>query len=153
MKIIKRFVAVDREKLVDLIKNTDWVNQSFRFDEKKGRPTFKVRERNHRIRISCEMVGGATKDNGFISGTFFSGRIIERDDGVVLKGVIVTAPLYHALLALLTAFFIYRCIQLQGINFVPIIMMVFSFIMFKDEFKKQNLIAAFLSKAIATAEK
>ena len=100
-----------------------------------------------RIKITCEMIGGPTKDNGFLVGTYFSGRLVEKDGRTKLKGVITTAPIYHLFLIALVAVFIIQCFKLRGFSVVPPIIVIFDIFMFKNEFKKQGYIKRYLYRA------
>lgn len=153
MKIIKLDCAASRTDLLNLISNSDLVNDRVKFDEEKGKPHMHVKMKNNRIRIKCEMVGGAVKDNGFLEGTYFTGKITEKNGLSHLRGVILTAPIYHTLIALIMAFFVIKCIQLVAFNPVPIILLIFSVMMFKKEFEKQGTIERYLIRACKRAEK
>ena len=152
MKRIKLESSASRDELLDIINNSELVNDRVKFDENKGRPLIHVKEKGERIKIKCEMVGGPTKDNGFLEGTYFVGKITENDGKTRLRGVILTAPIYHTLLALLLAFYVYRCISLGGFNPVPLILFVFSLFMFRAEFEKQGTIQRYLGRAFRRAE-
>ena len=39
-----------------------------------------------KLKIKCEYIGGATKDNAFIDGTRFSGRITEKNGKTISLG-------------------------------------------------------------------
>ncbi len=151
MKRIKLESSASRDELLDIIKNSELVNDRVKFDENKGRPLIHVKEKGERIKIKCEMVSGPTKDNGFLEGTYFVGKITENDGKTRLRGVILTAPIYHTLLALLLAFYVYRCISLGGFNPVPLILFVFSIFMFRGEFEKQGIIERYLNRAFKRA--
>ena len=152
MKIVKLESSIARDELLDVIKNSELVNERVKFDENKGKPLVHVKEKGDRIKIKCEMVGGPTKDNGFLEGTYFVGKITEKNGKTRLGGVILTAPIYHTLLALLLAFYVYRCISLGGFNPVPLILFVFSIFMFRGEFEKQGTIERYLGRAFRRAE-
>ena len=152
MKIVKLESSARRDELLDVIKNSELVNDRVKFDENKGRPLVHVKENGDRIKIKCEMVGGPTKDNGFLEGTYFVGKITENDDKTRLHGIILTAPIYHTLLALLLVFYVYRCISLGGFNPVPLILFVFSVFMFQGEFEKQGTIERYLGRAFRRVE-
>ena len=98
------------------------------------------------------MIGGPTKDNGFLEGTYFVGKLTESDGKTRLRGIILTAPIYHTFLALLLAFYVYRCISLTAFNPVPLILLIFSLMMFKKEFEKQGTIERYLKRAVRKAE-
>ena len=147
MKLVNISLDISREELLSALKIGDAVNEGVRFDEKHGKPVFKVREKGNTLRIVAEYVGGASKDNGFLVGTYFVGKIREKENGVALRGVITTAPIYHLGLLLLFAYFIYKCISLGGFSPIPIILVGFSIFLFKDEFRKQGLIKRFINRA------
>ena len=153
MKFIKIDSASSREELLNVIENADIVNDRVKFDENKGKPIVHVKDNGSLLRIKCEMVGGPTKDNGFLEGTYFLGSLKEKGGTTRLRGVILTAPIYHTFLALLMAFYVYRCISIGGFNPVPIILLVFSLFMFKGEFEKQGTIERYLKRAFRRVEK
>ncbi len=152
MKFIKLDSSTSRDVLLDVIRNSELVNDRVKFDENKGKPTVHVKDNGKRLKIRCEMVGGPTKDNGFLEGTYFIGTLKESNGLTRLRGLIVTAPIYHTFLALLVAFFVYRCISLRGFNPVPLILLAFSFLMFKGEFEKQGTIERYLNRAFKRAD-
>ena len=152
MKLIKLDIATSRDEFLGVIRNHELVNDKVKFDENKGKPVMHVKDSGNRIKIRCEMVGGTTKDNGFLEGTYFIGSLKEKNGITSLRGVILTAPIYHTFLALLMAFYVYRCISIGGFNPVPIILLVFSLFMFKGEFEKQGTIERYLKRASRRAE-
>ena len=152
MKVVKLESFASRDELLGVIKNSELVNDRVKFDENKGKPLVHVKEKGEWLRIKCEMIGGPTKDNGFLEGTYFVGKLTERDGKTRLRGIILTAPIYHTLLALLLAFYVYRCISLVAFNPVPIILLIFSLMMFKKEFDKQGTIERYLKRAQKRAE-
>ena len=153
MKLINLESTVSRTELLDMISNSELVNEKVKFDENKGRPLIHLKTKGDRLRIKCEMVGGPTKDNGFLEGTYFVGKLTEKDGTSRLRGVILTAPIYHTFIVLLMALFVMRCIQLGGFNPVPIILLIFSLMMFRGEFEKQGTIERYLKRALRKAEK
>ena len=153
MKLLNLECAVPRDELLDVIANSELVNDRVRFDENKGKPRVHIKTKNDRLKIRCEMVGGATKDNGFLEGTYFIGRLTENNGTSRLRGVILTAPIYHTFIALIMIVFVLRCIQLVAFNPVPIILLAFSFMMLRGEFEKQGTIERYLIRAVKRAEK
>lgn len=111
------------------------------------KPRMTVKQNNSRIKMSCKMMGGPRTDNAFLEGTYFIGKISERNDTTALRGVIVTAPIYHLFIIALLIFFVIQCIRVGGINPIPLILVIFSIFMFKDEFKKQGLIKRYIFRA------
>ena len=152
MKKIKKESLCSREEILETIKNFNFVNDGVLFDEKRGKPVIKVKEKGDKIRISCEMVGGPSKDNGFLIGTYFSGKLTEKNGVTTLRGIILTDPIYHCFMLGLIGFFLYRCISLRGFNIVPVCVAAFGFLLMKDEYKKQGAIARYLARAFRKAE-
>ena len=153
MKFLKLDSTASRDELLSVINNSELVNDRVMFDENKGKPTVHVKDNGKRIKIKCEMVGGPTKDNGFLEGTYFIGTLKESEYGTRLRGMIITAPIYHTLLLLLAVFYAYRCIALGAFNPVPLILLIFSIFMFKGEFEKQGIIERYLHRAFKRANK
>ena len=71
----------DKETLRAVIADDRIVNQGVKFDEKTGAPTARIRERGKLLRIRCELIGGASKDNGYFFGTAFLGTLKEAPSG------------------------------------------------------------------------
>ena len=97
MKFINLETPYSREKLLKLLSDNDFVSSGVKFDEKLGRPMMHLSEKKDgSIRMTCELTGRPTKDDSFFMlGTYFKARITETENGTVLKGYIVTAPIYH----------------------------------------------------------
>ena len=75
MKFINLRSSSTPSELVSAISDNDFVNKNVNFGDSGIYPKMKVKEKNSRLSITCEMIGGPTRDNGFIVGTFFAGRI------------------------------------------------------------------------------
>lgn len=153
MKIVKLDCSASRDELLGVIANSELVNDKVRFDEEKGRPRIHLKQKGDRLKIKCEMIGGATKDNGFLEGTYFLGKLIEINGTSHLRGIILTAPIYHTFIALIMVIYVLRCIQLVAFNPVPIILLIFSLMMFRKEFEKQGTIERYLRRAVKRAER
>ena len=69
-----------------------------------------VSAKNEKIRIKCEYIGGASKDNAFIDGTKLRGKIVEKNGYTEFSGIILTAPVFHFLMLLM-------CICKQQLSF------------------------------------
>ncbi len=147
MKFVNLSSRASREEIAAMLSSSDAVNDRVKFDEKLGKPVLHIKEKGNKIKMKCELVGGPSKDNGFLEGTSFFGTFKERDGVITLKGIILTAPIYHTMLFALFAFYIYRCITLRGINPVPIILFFASILLFRTEFKKQGMIQRYLNRA------
>ena len=154
MKFVRLDCSASRDELLSVIANSELVNDKVRFDEEKGRPRIHVKEKKgERLKIKCEMIGGPVKDNGFLEGTYFIGKLTEKNGASHLRGIILTAPIYHTFIALIMAIFVLRCIQLVAFNPVPNILLIFSLMMFRKEFEKQGTIERYLIRAVKRAEK
>ncbi len=155
MKIVKLQTRLSREDILEVLKDNDFVNDGVRFNERKGKPRIILNEKaGDRITVSCKMLGGASKDNGFLFGaTKFRGRLTERDGVTTLKGFMLTAPIYLVALFALLGLFIFMCIYLRGFNPVPPICFVFGILIIVDEYKKQGIIERYFYRAFAKAEK
>ena len=136
-----------KDEVLSAISNNEYVNRNVRFEEENVKSLMKIREKNGKIKITCEMLGKPTKDNGFLVGTYFSGKLTEKNGVTKLKGIILTAPIYHLVMLALVGVFIYQCTHLKGFSVVPIFLVLFSLFMFKDEFKKQGFINRYLHRA------
>ena len=153
MKIIKLESNASQSEILDMIKDSERVNDKVKFDENKGKPLIHVKQKGNRIKIKCEMIGGPTRDNGFLEGTSFIGKLTEKNGVTHLRGVIVTAPIYHTILALILALYVYRSISIGGFNPVPLILFIFSIFLLKSEFEKQGTIERYLKRALRHLDK
>ena len=148
MKFINLTFDSGKDEVLNLIKNNEEVNAGVKFDT-RGKPLMKIKERpNGKIRITCEMLGRPTKDNGFLVGTYFSGKLTEKNGETRLRGYLVTAPIYHLILIGFLAWFIVQCFILGGFSIVPPILVIFDILLFKDEFRKQGYITRYLYRAV-----
>ena len=148
MKFVNMNFCAPKEEVLEILKDNERVNKNVRFDDYRGKPHMKIKEKiNGKIKITCEMIGGPTKDNGFLVGTYFSGKLVEKNGRTRLSGVITTAPLYHLALIALVVVFIIQCFKLSGFSVVPPIIIIFDIFMFKNEFKKQGYIKRYLYRA------
>ena len=118
-----------------------------KFWEEGIAPKFHIKDKENNLKITCEMTGGATKDNGFLVGTYFKGKLTENDGVAKLSGIITTAPIYHLVLIVLLAFFVYKCIAEGGFSVLPVFLVAFDVLMFWREFKKQALIKRYIFRA------
>ena len=145
------FIRYDIRAPIDEVKKSlydnDKIVEDEKFDISKGYPRMHIKEKGERVRISCEFCGRTRKDNAFLEGTYFLGKLYQRDDVTSIKGIVWTAPIYHFILALLFAFYVYKCITLGGFSIVPICLLLFSIFLFLDEFKKQGIIKRYIFRA------
>ena len=148
MKFIDITYDGSAEDVVKLISDNETVNADVKFDDSKGVPHMKIKRKDKgRIKITCEFVGGPTKDNGFLVGTYFSGKLTEADGKTRLKGIITTAPIYHLFLIALVGVFIYQCFRAGGFHILPPVIVAFDIVLFWKEFKKQGYIQRYLMRA------
>ena len=147
MKLVNLSSAASRDTVLDALKNSTKINEKVKFDEKRGRPLIKVRGKNSFLYITCEMIGGPTKDNGFLLGTMFLGTLKEKNGTTRLRGVIVTDPIFHLLLIAFCTYFLIQSFVLGGFTILPAIFSLFTLILYKDEYKKQGIIKRFFGRA------
>ena len=154
MKFLNLKTPYKKDRLLKLLSDNDFVSSGVKFAEKLGRPMMHLKEKKDgSIKMTCELTGRPTKDDSFfLLGTYFKARITETEEGSILKGYIVTAPLYHLVWIGLVALFILQCINLKGFSIVPVFLIALNFIMFSNEYKKQGLIERYLLRALRRAE-
>lgn len=152
MRIIRLRTDLPADTMREILSDPERVNAHVRFDEKKGIPKMKPTFRGERLRVKCEMTGRPTKDNGFLVGTYFSGRLTERDGVTTLSGIIVTEPVFHLLFLALLGYFIFLCLSAGGFSVVPICLCAFVVVMFWREYQKQGIIERYLARAFRRAE-
>lgn len=154
MKRISIRTPLAREDILSALRDAPTVNEGLTFDDREGSPSVQIREgRGERVRVRCYMLGGASRDNGYVQGTFFTGRIRERDGVTHLCGSIMTEPIFHVLWLALIAFFIVTCIQRAALSVVPVCLIVFVFFMFRKEYRKQEYLRRYILRAIHRLEK
>ena len=153
MKFLNLKTPYSREQLLKLLSDNNFVSSGVKFDEKLGKPMMHLREKkNGSIRMTCELTGRPTKDDSFfLLGTYFKFKIVETDGGSILRGYIVTAPIYHVVWLGLVVLFILQCIRLGGFSVVPVFLVALNFIMFSKEYKKQGLIERYVIRALRRA--
>ncbi len=147
MKFLNYSINADIDTVKSFIFDNEKSVIGVQTNEKRGKPRMHVRLKNERIRMNCEYTGKATRDNDFIGGTHLFGKFFERDGKTFLRGIVVTAPLFHIAMAVLFAYFVYRCIMLGAISIVPICIVVFSVVMFWEEYSKQKVIKQYVYNA------
>jgi hypothetical protein len=111
-----------------------------------------LKEKRRCITLSCKYVGGNTKDNGFVVGTYFLGSVKEKNGKTAVRGVVWTAPVFHTLLLGMLVAFIIQCIYLEGFSVIPLCALAFDIVLFWNEFGKQGIIKRYISRALRKAE-
>ena len=152
MKFIKEYAECGKEEFLTALKDSENTNKKVHFDEKRGKPTMFVKEKGNSIKITCKYIGGNTRDNGFIVGTYFIGKIKEKDGVSTLSGVVWTAPIFHFLMLAMLVVFIIQCIYMKGFSVVPFCLLAFDLVMFWPEFGKQGIIKRYIARARKRAE-
>lgn len=147
MKFIKVSVDGKKEDFLTYLSDYHRVNENVKFEEKRGTPAMRVKEKDGRLKIKCEMLNRATKDNGFLVGTYFSGKISENNGKTEVKGVVVTAPIFHFIWFSLLIAMIIQCILYSAFSPIPILFIAFEVIMYSGEFRKQGYIRSYLMRA------
>ena len=148
MLFINYHINATRDEVMSVIRDNNLVVSEEKYDTSRGKPKIHIKERGEKIKLSCEMTERSTKDNGFLEGTYFRGSVSERDGVTYIKGIILTAPIYHTIILALTILFIVQCFHLGGISLTPIFLLLFSILMFKDEFRKQGIIKRYIFRAL-----
>ena len=147
MKLVNYDIHAPLDTVLESLHDNDRIVAEEKFDTSRGVPKIHIKQKGNKIKIKCEFTGRATKDNGFLEGTYLRGKLTEKDGVSSLKGIIITAPIYHTLLAILFAFFVIQCLSVGGFSPIPIILLVFSIFMFRDEFRKQRIIKRYVFRA------
>ncbi len=140
-------INAEKDELLAVIRDNNLVVEEEKFDTRRGKPRMHIKEKGNTLKIKCELTERPTRDNGFLEGTYFLGKVSVKNGATRLFGVILTAPIYHFLFILLFGFFIYQCIAVGGISPIPIILVIFDAFMFRDEFRKQGLIKRYVFRA------
>ena len=117
------------------------------FDLSKGKPKMHIKKKNSRLKIRCEMTERATKDNGFLEGTYFLGSAKEKDGRSRISGIILTAPIYHFIFLVLLGVVVYQSIKMVAIPITAIFLVLFDIMMFRGEFAKQPIIKRYIFRA------
>lgn len=155
MKFINLKTEKSSAELLSIISDNTRVNSGVKFADKKGgKPFMHVREKDGRLRVRCEMMGRPTRDNGFLMGTQFYGRITEKNGEATLRGIILTSPIYHLIVLALAVALIAQMIYNGSISSIPILIFAtaFEFLFFTDEFRKQGYIQRYLERAVRRLE-
>ena len=146
MLFVNYKINAEKKELLNVLYNNELVTDGMNFG-KCGKVRMHFKSKNDRIDMRCEYTERATKDNDFLGGTFFKGRVSEKDGVTSLRGIILTAPLYHLAMLALFIYFIIKCISMKAISVVPICIVIFSILVFKDEFAKQSIMKKYIFRA------
>ncbi len=148
MKFVNIRCQSNADELIAMLTDCEKTNRGVVFDEKLGTPIMRTIEKDGRVKIKCELNNRTTRDNGFLEGTYFRGSVRHCEGGCQVKGVILTAPVWHGILICMFIAFIVVCLSLGGFSPVPIILIIFDIAMFYTEFKKQGIIFRYILRAV-----
>ena len=95
---------------------------------------------------------GHKRDNGFIFGTAFYGKIKEKNGITKISGLITTELIFHFIFTVMLGVFIAQCIVMKGFSVIPVCLVIVDLFMFKEEFRKQGIIKRFILRAVNRAE-
>ncbi len=152
MKIVFCTADATKEEVLSWLTNPGRTNAGVRFDEgKRGTPTMLVASKNDRVSVRCRYVGGTTRDNGYLMGTWFSGRLREKNGKTHISGIIVTEPILHLLWLGLIVFFLVTCLQRGGFSVVPLCLAAIAVFLFLGEYRKQGIIKRYVIRAARRA--
>lgn len=140
MVFVNYTIHASREEVAENLKNNIKIAEELGYDHAQKRPIMIIKENGESIRMTCELMSRGVRDNGFVFGTVFRGRLTEHNGVTALRGIILTAPVYHLFIIAIFAYFIYQCFALGGFSVVPVCLLIVSAFLFKDEFKKQSMI-------------
>lgn len=149
MLFVNYKINAPRQEIFPILEDSSLVVDAEKYDTSRGKPKMHIKKKkNEVLKIKCELTERPTKDNGFLEGTYFLGRFSERNGVSKIRGVIVTAPIYHSIILSFLVYFIIQCIIVGGISPIPIILVIFDVFMFKDEFRKQGIIKRYILRAL-----
>ncbi len=151
MKFVNINSTADKDTFYGMLSDNERTNRNVIFEQKLGRPFMHIKEKGNKIKIKCELMGRATKDNGFLEGTYFLGKIKTTDFGCNISGIIVTAPIFHLIMLAFFALFVVQCFFVGGFSVMPILLVIFDVFMFLTEFKKQRIIYRYIDRAARRA--
>ena len=153
MRLVNLKTDASGELVREILEKTAKPQDGLKYDERRGRPTMLPSFKGRRLFVACRFIGGSTRDNGHLLGSFFIGRLSEKGGGCALSGVIMTAPHFHIPWIGLLIYFLVRMLTEGLFSPIPIILSVFVIFMFKEEYSKQSLIKRYLRRAFGIAQK
>lgn len=153
LKFINLTVRAPLSEVADFISDNKRVNANVRFEPRCGTPFMHVKKDGEKLKIKCEMMDRPTKDNGFLVGTYFKGRLTEQGGVTRLRGVILTSPIYHLVWLALLAILVWQCFRYAALSVAPVMFVAMEVLMFHKEFKKQGYIKRYLCRAFSRIER
>ncbi len=148
MLLVNYTIDSDKDKVLFNIKDNDRVVAEEAYDTSKGKPKMHIKSKGKLLKIKCEMTELPTKDNAFLEGTYFIGTLTQKNNTTALRGLILTAPIYHTIILAWLAIIICQAIIVGGIPLTAIFLVLFDLIMFKNEFSKQPIIKRYIFRAL-----
>lgn len=140
-------IEAPKEALLSNLHKNEEINQAESFETPKGKPKMHIKLKGERLKIKCEMIGGPTKDNGFLEGTYFLGKLKQKNERSSVRGIVLTAPIYHLIFLILLVVVVFQAIKMVAIPITAIFLVLFDLMMFKYEFKKQSIIKRYILRA------
>ena len=153
MKLVNFKAPISREAVMNALVDDVGTNQNVKFEKLSGKPKFHIKDKGRSVKIKCELmrVSSSKKDNGFIFGTSFYGKIIEKNGITSVKGLITTELIFHTIFVALLASFIVQCFYSKGFSIIPMCLVVFDIFMFREEFRKQGIIKRYIARSLRRA--
>ncbi len=147
MLFVNYDIKAPLDSLMSNITDNDKVVSEENYDLSRGKPRMHIKSKGDRLKIKCEMTERPTKDNGFLEGTYFLGSAKEKNGRSYVKGIILTAPIYHFVFLIMLGIVIYQSVKMVAIPITAIFLVLFDIMMFKGEFAKQSLIKRYIFRA------
>ena len=153
MKLVNFKAPVTRQAVMNALSDDVGTNKNIKFEKLSGNPKIHVKDKGRAVKIKCELVrkDSSKKDNGFIFGTAFYGKITEKNGQTAVRGIITTELIFHTVFLALLIAFVVQCIVMQGFSVVPVCLAVLDIFMFREEFRKQGIIKRYIARALRRA--
>jgi hypothetical protein len=153
MKLVNFKAPAPKAEVMRALYDDGVTNQNVEFKKLSGKPKMRIKEKGNRVRIKCELLreAGAKKDNGFIFGTAFYGKITEKNGVTKVCGLITTELIFHLVFLAMLVVFLVQCIYMNGFSVVPVCLVIADIFMFREEFRKQGIIKRYIARALRRA--
>ncbi len=149
MKFVNFKIPTNREAVLSTVSDFRLVNQKLKSADGEPAPGVTVKKLGENLfRIRCNYIGGPTKDDGFVEGTFFLGFAKNVENGCRMKGIILTEPVFHVIFSVLFVFLLVKSIMASAIPVMPLCLLAFVIFMLRKEYKKQNMLYRYLVRAV-----
>ncbi len=149
MKFVNFKIPEDREAVLTSIADYRIANRKRKSEENAPIPSATVKRWGHDVfRIRCNYVGGPTRDDGFVEGTFFIGKLKNTEKGCRMKGIILTEPVFHTLFFGVFIYLVIKAVEQSAIPVTPLCLLAFVLFMLRKEYKKQDVLYQYLIRAV-----